>query len=162
MVVCNISYAIANVCSYARLWENGRAVQSSEVCWRNCFLISLKVLREKTPPLLTHPLLYLVSHPFIIHEEHHLNYCKPRCRVLFSPSNLMSNLISASSRYHHIWPAGWLWEIQLAGKLLHRPFLQLAVRRGDDPVSRTKIHLSGAGGASEGLRYDNLVTFTLS
>lgn len=69
----------------------------------------------------------------------------------------MSDMISASSRYHHIWPAGWLWEVQLAGKLLHRPFLQLAVRRRHDPVSHPKIHLSGAGGASQGLRYYNLV-----
>lgn len=47
----------------------------------------------------------------------------------------------------------------MAGKLLHCPFLQLAVCRRDDPVSYTKIHLSGAGGASESLRYCNLVVF---
>lgn len=58
---------------------------------------------RRNPPLPSHPLLYLVHHPFMVHKERHLNYCQPRRRVgLCVFSNLVSDLTSASCRYHHL------------------------------------------------------------
>lgn len=56
------------------------------------------------------------------------------------------------SRYHQVRSVRRFREIQLAGKLLHRPVIQPPVCGRDDPLPCEEVHVSGAGGAPEGLR----------